>query len=205
MQARGPQVGQTLPPRAGDHCSDRYSTLRRFRLGATGFEPATSCSQSRRATGLRHAPRFAEDNPAVVGCKRPLSARAVTKASQEARLSSAGRNQRRLFSTGTERQPPMCRPTSRIVRGAPDRPLCFSPVIGGSVPSPISRGSVISLKLVNPKRLGAHADRSPAGGWPPRDTPSRPACQPVEESWFSCVARLPAGANRLYPRQGGTR
>ncbi len=25
-------------------------------LGATGFEPATSCSQSRRATGLRHAP-----------------------------------------------------------------------------------------------------------------------------------------------------
>ena len=27
-----------------------------IRLGATGFEPATSCSQSRRATGLRHAP-----------------------------------------------------------------------------------------------------------------------------------------------------
>ena len=25
-------------------------------IGATGFEPATSCSQSRRATGLRHAP-----------------------------------------------------------------------------------------------------------------------------------------------------
>ena len=28
-----------------------------IRLGATGFEPATSCSQSRCATGLRHAPR----------------------------------------------------------------------------------------------------------------------------------------------------
>ena len=26
------------------------------KLGATGFEPATSCSQSRRATELRHAP-----------------------------------------------------------------------------------------------------------------------------------------------------
>jgi hypothetical protein len=25
-------------------------------VGATGFEPATSCSQSRRATRLRHAP-----------------------------------------------------------------------------------------------------------------------------------------------------
>ena len=26
-------------------------------VGATGFEPAASCSQSRRATGLRYAPR----------------------------------------------------------------------------------------------------------------------------------------------------
>ncbi len=25
-------------------------------VGAAGFEPTTSCSQSRRATGLRHAP-----------------------------------------------------------------------------------------------------------------------------------------------------
>ena len=25
-------------------------------IGAAGFEPATSCSQSRHATGLRHAP-----------------------------------------------------------------------------------------------------------------------------------------------------
>jgi hypothetical protein len=28
-----------------------------FSVGATGFEPATSCSRSRRATGLRYAPK----------------------------------------------------------------------------------------------------------------------------------------------------
>jgi hypothetical protein len=28
----------------------------RWKVGATGFEPATSCSRSRRATGLRYAP-----------------------------------------------------------------------------------------------------------------------------------------------------
>ena len=31
-------------------------TAEQFDIGATGFEPATSCSQSRRATKLRHAP-----------------------------------------------------------------------------------------------------------------------------------------------------
>ncbi len=28
-----------------------------YTVGATGFEPATSCSRSRRATGLRYAPK----------------------------------------------------------------------------------------------------------------------------------------------------
>ncbi len=36
------------------HRQDRRSWVNA--IGATGFEPATSCSQSRRATGLRHAP-----------------------------------------------------------------------------------------------------------------------------------------------------
>ena len=27
-------------------------------VGAAGFEPTTSCSQSRRATGLRYAPKY---------------------------------------------------------------------------------------------------------------------------------------------------
>jgi hypothetical protein len=31
-------------------------------IGAPGFEPGTSCSQSRRATGLRHTPCFFRDN-----------------------------------------------------------------------------------------------------------------------------------------------
>src|SRR5438105_6170878 len=29
-----------------------------YQVGATGFEPATSCSRSRRATGLRYAPKI---------------------------------------------------------------------------------------------------------------------------------------------------
>jgi hypothetical protein len=39
-------------------CSSKKGRLERrpFRLGVTGFEPATSCSQSRRAAKLRHTP-----------------------------------------------------------------------------------------------------------------------------------------------------
>ena len=36
-------------------------------IGAPGFEPGTSCSQSRRATGLRHAPKSGEDSAMRVG------------------------------------------------------------------------------------------------------------------------------------------
>ena len=37
-------------------------------VGATGFEPATSCSRSRRATGLRYAPKFL---PQLIPLARP--------------------------------------------------------------------------------------------------------------------------------------
>jgi hypothetical protein len=36
----------------------RRSARKRGLVGARGFEPPTSCSQSRRATGLRYAPRW---------------------------------------------------------------------------------------------------------------------------------------------------
>lgn len=36
--------------------TDSTPRLRHQRIGAAGFEPATSCSQSRRDTGLRYAP-----------------------------------------------------------------------------------------------------------------------------------------------------
>jgi hypothetical protein len=34
-----------------------------WEIGAPGFEPGTSCSQSRRATGLRHTPCVAPLEP----------------------------------------------------------------------------------------------------------------------------------------------
>jgi hypothetical protein len=34
----------------------RRKLLRRAKVGATGFEPATSSSRTKRATGLRYAP-----------------------------------------------------------------------------------------------------------------------------------------------------
>ena len=39
-------------------------------VGARGFEPPTSCSQSRRATGLRYAPTELEGS---TGCSYDLS------------------------------------------------------------------------------------------------------------------------------------
>ena len=42
------------PEHAGGFISLSYITT--CMVGATGFEPATSCSRSRRATGLRYAP-----------------------------------------------------------------------------------------------------------------------------------------------------
>ena len=50
---RGP--GKTPQPRSGDG-------VRCYAIGAPGFEPGTSCSQSRRATGLRHTPLFCDNN-----------------------------------------------------------------------------------------------------------------------------------------------
>ena len=39
--------------RVGTGCTTPFATTE---VGAAGFEPATSCSQSRRDTGLRYAP-----------------------------------------------------------------------------------------------------------------------------------------------------
>ena len=42
-------------------------------VGAPGFEPGASCSQSRRATRLRHAPTLSEvPGEGVLRCPRPL-------------------------------------------------------------------------------------------------------------------------------------
>ncbi len=54
----GEKVGQMFGQSTGTAESRVGKRLRRSNLqvGAAGFEPATSCSQSRRATELRHAP-----------------------------------------------------------------------------------------------------------------------------------------------------
>ena len=44
------------PPWVGG--SDVSAGLTGFAVGVTGFEPATSCSQSRRATKLRYTPQL---------------------------------------------------------------------------------------------------------------------------------------------------
>ena len=44
------------PPWVGG--SDVSTGLTCFAIGVTGFEPATSCSQSRRATKLRYTPKL---------------------------------------------------------------------------------------------------------------------------------------------------
>src|ERR1700730_5527293 len=43
-------------------------------VGATGFEPATSCSRSRRATGLRYAPKN-DLSPSIRGRQTHLNTR----------------------------------------------------------------------------------------------------------------------------------
>jgi hypothetical protein len=42
--------------KAGLWYRGRLGTFVIYTIGAPGFEPGTSCSQSRRATGLRHTP-----------------------------------------------------------------------------------------------------------------------------------------------------
>ena len=46
-------------PLASTRQSSLGASLKRRLVGARGFEPPTSCSQSRRATRLRHAPILA--------------------------------------------------------------------------------------------------------------------------------------------------
>src|SRR5690349_21679938 len=43
-----------------------------IRVGATGFEPATSCSRSRRATGLRYAPKR-QKSPQIEGERHTIT------------------------------------------------------------------------------------------------------------------------------------
>jgi len=76
---QGGDSGPRPPPAQafGDCGPDTHSSLRNP-VGAPGFEPGTSCSQSRRATGLRHTPPTAlrtaeareerEVNPAPRAC-----------------------------------------------------------------------------------------------------------------------------------------
>ena len=47
------------PPRAEAGAARRLTVEWAGEIGAPGFEPGTSCSQSRRATGLRHTPPIA--------------------------------------------------------------------------------------------------------------------------------------------------
>jgi hypothetical protein len=52
------QMTTTEKPSGAGHRARSHLWLPQPSIGATGFEPVTSCSQSRRATRLRYAPRF---------------------------------------------------------------------------------------------------------------------------------------------------
>ncbi len=60
-------VSDLLPIFKTPQCSKPLQGQSLKPVGAAGLEPATSCSQSRRATGLRHAPNKSDsrrsDNP----------------------------------------------------------------------------------------------------------------------------------------------
>ena len=49
------RIERATPCFVGKH-SDPLSYEGKYLVGVIGFEPTTSCSQSKRATGLRHTP-----------------------------------------------------------------------------------------------------------------------------------------------------
>ena len=53
----GPALNRKSP------CNAKHCRGSSYEVGATGFEPATSCSRSRRATGLRYAPIDSKGEP----------------------------------------------------------------------------------------------------------------------------------------------
>ncbi len=73
MELQTRQEGIEPPTRSLEGCRSIQLSYWRFMIphvrclvrsdtiGAAGFEPATSCSQSRRATGLRYAPHEPRD------------------------------------------------------------------------------------------------------------------------------------------------
>src|SRR5580704_5833841 len=65
------RTGPRLAARDGSEqksaiCVTAYGALT-SPIGATGFEPATSCSRSRRATGLRYAPLYTVEHVKIEG------------------------------------------------------------------------------------------------------------------------------------------
>ena len=56
-----PKTG-ALPGCATPRLKLMLSIIREERVGATGFEPATTCSQNRSATGLRYTPLYSHNN-----------------------------------------------------------------------------------------------------------------------------------------------
>ncbi len=71
----------------------------RCKVGAPGFEPGTPCSQSRCATGLRHAPSRPEDNTPT---EEPQVSR---QRFPTARQDDISRTATECFPTGTALEP----------------------------------------------------------------------------------------------------
>src|SRR5687768_1713209 len=100
-------------------------------VGAPGFEPGTSCSQSRRDTGLRYAPNF--------NCSLQVANYNVPARSRNAAISALNARPRWLTSAFASRPAsPKVMPSSREKKY-------------GSYPNPLSpRGSLIIHPWVRP-------------------------------------------------------